>query len=144
MTRYLKAYLIPLLMLAYILGDAYIMVYKKGYFYPYNFLPVAFFIIYTAVFHLQNLVFFLAFFTPLAISLKELGLTEGPDLSLPTEPVMFGIMLVYILNFLHRDIADKKFFRHPLTVIIFIQLSWMLFTICTSVDVVVSLKYFIL
>lgn len=143
MTRYLKAYLFPFLMLAYILGNAYIMVYKKGYFYPYNLLPVAFFIIYTAVFHLQNLVFFLAFFTPLAVSLKELGLTEGPDLSLPTEPVMFGVMLVYLLNYLHRDIADKKFFRHPISILIFLQLFWMLFTTFTSTELVISIKYFI-
>lgn len=130
-------------MLAYILGNAYVMVFKKGYFYPYNLLPVAFFIIYTAIFHLQNLVFFLAFCTPLAVSLKELGLTEGPDLSLPTEPVMFGIMLVYILNHLHRDLAEKRFLRHPVTVLVFIQLLWMFITTCTSTELVISLKYFV-
>ena len=130
-------------MLAYILGNAYIMVYKRGYFYPYNILPVALFIVYTAVSHLQYLVLFLAFCTPLAVSLKELGLTEGPDLSLPTEPIMFGIMLVYILNNLHRDISDKKFFRHPLTILIIFQLVWMFVTTCTSSDFVISIKYFV-
>jgi O-antigen ligase len=130
-------------MLAYILGNAYIMVYKKGYFYPYNFLPFALFIVYTAVFHLQNLVFFLAFCTPLAVSLKELGLTEGPDLSLPTEPIMFGIMLVYILVHFQKKVTDKKFLYHPLTLLIAFQLLWMFVTACTSTDLVISFKYLV-
>ena len=53
--KYLKPWLIPLLMIAYILGNAYVMTYKKFYFYPYNALPIILFIIYTAVFHLQQL-----------------------------------------------------------------------------------------
>lgn len=60
-----------LLGLLFALGNVYIMVYKKDYFYPYNLLPVAFFILYAAVFHLQQLVFFLAFATPLAIDRKS-------------------------------------------------------------------------
>lgn len=143
MTKYLKLYLFPLVMLAYILGNAYIMVYKRGYFYPYNLLPFALFIVYTAVFHLQNLVYFLAFCTPLAISLKEMGLTEGPDLSLPTEPIMFGIMLVYILIHFQKTVTDKKFLNHPLTLLIGFQLLWMFVTTCTSTDVVISLKYLV-
>ncbi len=130
-------------MLAYILGNAYIMIYKRGYFYPYNLLPFALFIVYTAVFHLQNLVYFLAFATPLAISLKEMGLTEGPDLSLPTEPIMFGIMLVYVLIHFQKTITDKKFLNHPLTLLICFQLFWMFVTTCTSTDIVISLKYLI-
>jgi putative inorganic carbon (HCO3(-)) transporter len=143
LTKYLKPFLFPAFMLAYILGNAYIMAFKKFYFYPYNFLPIVLFIVYTAIFHLQKLVFILAFCTPLAISLKELGLTQGPDLSIPTEPLMAGIMLVYILNYLNKDITDKKFFNHPVTLIITVQLAWMLITTCTSSDFIVSVKFFI-
>ena len=85
-------------MLAYIFGNAYIMVYKKDMFYPYNAIPFILIIVYTAIFHLQKLVFFLAFCTPLAITLKEMGLSDGMDLSLPSEPLMAGIMLLYIFN----------------------------------------------
>lgn len=141
--KYLKPWLIPLLMIAYILGNAYVMTYKKFYFYPYNALPIILFIIYTAVFHLQQLVFFLAFCTPLAISLKEMGLTQGPDLSIPTEPVMAGIMLMYIINHFQKDLAEKRFRDHPVTILITIQLFWMLVTTCTSTDVIVSIKYLV-
>ncbi len=130
-------------MLSYILGNVYCLVYKRPYFYPYNVLPLLLFIIYTAVFHLQNLVFFLAFCTPLAISLKEMGLTQGPDLSIPSEPVMAGIMLVYILNQFTNKVTDKRFLNHPATLIIFIQLCWMFVTTATSTEVIISLKYLI-
>ncbi len=142
MTKYIKLYLFPVLILAYIFGDVYVLTYKRFYFYPYNLLPIILFIVYTAIFHLQQLVFFLAFCTPLAISLKEMGLSQGPDLSIPTEPLMAGIMLMYILNILSKNISDKKFLKHPLTLIIFIQLVWMFVTTLSSTDIVVSLKYF--
>jgi len=141
--KVLKTYLLPLLILAYIIGNAYIMLYKKNFFYPYNAIPFLLIIGYVAVFHLQKLIFFLAFCTPLSISLKELGLSQGMDLSLPSEPLMAGIMLLYILNQLSANIADKKFISHPITVLIIIQLVWMFFTSLTSTDVIVSLKYFI-
>ncbi len=143
MVKSLKTYLIPLLILAYIFGNAYIMLYKKDFFYPYNAIPFLIIIAYIAIFHLQKLVFFLAFCTPLSISLKELGLSQGIDLSLPSEPLMAGIMLLYILNQLNASITDKKFIRHPITQLIIIQLVWMLFTSFTSTDIVVSLKYFV-
>lgn len=143
MSKTLKTYLLPLLILAYILGNAYVMVYRKNFFYAYNALPFLIIIGYIAVFHLQKLIFFLAFCTPLSISLKELGLSEGMDLSLPSEPLMAGIMLLYILNQLSASITDKKFISHPVTKIIILQLAWMLFTSLTSTDVVVSLKYFV-
>lgn len=143
--KYVKPYIFPLLVLAFILGDIYVMIYKKGYFYPYNLLPVACFIVYTAIFNLQKLVFLLAFCTPLAISLKDMGLTDtqGADLSLPSEPLMIGIMFMYILNSLYKPVADKKFIFHPISIIIIVQLLWMLFTTCTSSEFIVSLKYLI-
>jgi O-antigen ligase len=130
-------------MLLYIFGNAYIMAYKKGMFYPYNLLPLLLIVLYVAVFHLQKLVYFLAFCTPLSISLKEMGLSEGLDLSLPSEPLMAGVMLMYIFNELSSRITDKKFINHPITILIIIQLSWMFFTSLTSTEIIISLKYLI-
>jgi putative inorganic carbon (hco3(-)) transporter len=92
--KYLKLYWFPLLILAYIFGNVYVLAFKRFYFYPYNAIPLILAVIYFAVFHLQKLVFLLAFCTPLAVTLKEMGLTQGPDLSIPTEPLMAGIMLM--------------------------------------------------
>ncbi|MBA3662755.1 MAG: O-antigen ligase family protein [Bacteroidetes bacterium] len=143
MVRYLKLYLFELLILSYILGNAYILVYKKDYFYPYNLLPLLIIVVYVALVNLQKLVLFLAFATPLAISLKELGMTEGMDLSLPTEPIMAGIMLLYIFNEVNSSITDRKFARHAISIIIILQLTWMFVTSLTSTEIAVSLKYLI-
>ena len=127
-------------MLAFILGDAYIIAFKKLYIYPYNALPLILFVVYQAIFHLQNLVYLLAFCTPLAISLKEMGLTQGPDLSIPTEPIMAGIMLVYIFNSLKKPLTDAKFRFHTISILIVIQLTWMFITCLTSTEMIISLK----
>ncbi len=143
MVKYLKLYYLEILVLTYILGNAYVLVYRKDDFYPYNLIPVALMIGYVAIFQLQRLVFFLAFITPLAISLREMGLTQNIDLSLPSEPIMIIIMLLYIFNSLNSPIADKKFINHPITIIIILQLVWMFITSLTSVDIIVSLKFLI-
>ncbi len=143
MVKYLRAYYLEFIVFAYVLGNAYVLVYRKDDFYAYNLIPVALIIGYVAIFHLQKLVYFLAFVTPLAISLKELGLTEKIDLSLPSEPIMIIIMMLYIFNSLNGRISDKKFTHHPVTIIITIQLIWMFITAMASVDIVVSVKYLI-
>lgn len=119
------------------------MAYARGYFYYYNLVPAALFILYTAIFHLQYLVFFLAFCTPLAVTLKELGMTNGPNLSLPSEPIMFGIMLVYILVHFQKPMADKRFLNHPMSLLILVQLIWMGVTTITSTEFLISVKYMI-
>jgi putative inorganic carbon (hco3(-)) transporter len=141
--KYIRAYFFELLVISYVLGNAYILVTYKDYFYPYNMIPLAVIVGYMAIFHLQQLVFFLAFVTPLAISLKELHLTEKIDLSLPSEPLMIIIMVLYLFNELNSGISDRKFIRHPVTILIIIQLIWMFITSLSSTDVVVSLKFLV-
>ncbi len=135
-----KPFIIPALILAFILGDAYVIAYKKLYIYPYNALPLILFVLYQAIFHLQNLVYLLAFCTPLAVSLKEMGLTQGPDLSIPTEPIMAGIMLIYILNSLNKPLTDVKFRNHPISYLIYFQLTWIFITCLTSTEIAISFK----
>ena len=141
--KYLRQYFLWLLILSFVAGEVYILAYKRPWFYPYNLLPLVIAVLYVAVFHLQQLVYLVAFSTPLAISLKEMGLTQGPDLSIPTEPLMAGMMLVYIMNNLQRGITEKRFMSHAVSYIILIQLVWMAATTITSTDFVVSLKYLI-
>ena len=85
--------------------------------------------------------YLMVFSTPLAISLKELGLTEGLNLSLPSEPLMIGVTMIYFLNELSSQVTDKRILKHPVTIIIFIQLAWMLLTTMTSELPVISVKF---
>lgn len=141
--KYINKYFLWILIFSFVAGEVYMLTYKRPWFYPYNLLPIVAFVVYVAVFHLQQLVYLISFSTPLAISLKEMGLTQGPDLSIPTEPLMIGMMLVYILNSMQRQLTDRQFMRHPLTWIISIQIVWMLITTLSSSDLTVSVKYLI-
>ena len=83
----------------------------------------------------------MVFSTPLAITLKELGYDEGLNLSLPSEPLMIGITLVYILNEISHNITDNKILKHPITILIFVQMIWMLATTITSEMPIISIKF---
>lgn len=83
------------------------------------------------------------FITPLALSLRELGITQGIDLSIPTEPLMIIFSIIYLINQKFNKITPHNIFTHSVTIIILIHLSWMLTTTLTSQDIIVSLKYLI-
>lgn len=145
MVKQLNKYLIEILSILYIALLAYTLVYKKDYFYIVCLIPVLLCIIYLALFKFNYLVYFLAFVTPLAVTLQEIGLTSrsGPNLSLPSEPIMIGIMFLYFLNNLYKPINDKKFLNHPVSYIILFQIIWMVITIFTSTEILISIKYLI-
>jgi putative inorganic carbon (hco3(-)) transporter len=132
-----------LLALAYIFANAYILLFKRDMFYAFNMLPLVVLIMYWAIYHIERVVYLMVFSTPLAVTLKDLGLADGINLSLPTEPLMAGLMILYILNEFMYKITPKKILSHPLTIIIFIQLGWTFFTTLSSESPVISLKFLI-
>lgn len=127
--------------ISYILINAYFLVFAKDIFYLFNLLPFAILIIFLAIFDIEKIMYLMVFSTPLAITLKELGYSQGLNLSLPSEPLMVGITLIYLLNELSGGITDKRILKHPITIIIFIQLIWMIVTFFTSELPVISLKF---
>jgi putative inorganic carbon (hco3(-)) transporter len=127
-----------------ILGLVFFLVTKKGYFFAYCLLPVAVLIVFLALFKMDTLVKGVIFFTPLSISLADLGfLDEGLDLSIPTEPILAGIMLIFIFHELHSGMMERKFWKHPITILLLCQLSWTMITTLTSQMPMVSVKFFV-
>ena len=110
-------------------------------FYLFNMLPLAILVILLAIFDIEKIMYLMVFSTPLAISLKELGYNEGLNLSLPAEPLMIGITMIYFLNELSGGVTEKRILKHPITIIIFIQLFWILITTITSELPVISIKF---
>ncbi len=129
------------IVVSYILLNTYVFLFDRGMFFPFNLTPVFILVILLALTDIEKIMLFMAFSTPLAITLKELGMSDGLNLSLPSEPLMIGIALIYVLNGLSSGVTAKQVLRHPLTVIILLQLSWMAFTTLTSELPVISLKY---
>lgn len=107
-----------------------------------NLLPAALLIVWAMIASLERLVLFIAFATPLSINLEEMEL-GGLGIALPTEPLMVGIMLLFLLKLsVERNVIDQGVLRHPITWVIGLQLLWMLVCIVPSSMPLVSLKYF--
>ena len=141
MIKLKNTYVFYFVIISYILINAYVLLFAKDMFYLFNLLPFAILIILLAVFDIEKIMYIMVFSTPLAISLKELGYNEGLNLSLPAEPLMIGITLIYFLNELSTGVTDKRILKHPITIIIFIQLLWIFITMLSSELPVISIKF---
>lgn len=102
-------------------------------------LPAVLGIVYLAFFHLDKLIWLIVFATPLSAGLEELDFNLG--VSLPSEPMLAGAMLIFIANQLYGSRYDHRILFHPISVVILLSLVWMLMTTMTSELPEVSAKY---
>ena len=110
--------------------------------YWFNLVPALLLVVWAMVSSLDRLVLFIAFATPLSINLEELEI-GGLGVALPTEPLMVGIMLLFLLKLaMERNVIDARVWRHPITWVVTAQLVWMAISIVPSTMPVVSLKAF--
>ena len=138
MVRVLKANWIAAVCLLFVLLNA---VLTANEFYWAGVLPAALLVAWAMVGSLDRLLLFIVFCTPLSINLEQLDL-GGIGVSLPTEPLMVAIMLLFLLKVaLEKNVVDARVWRHPVTAIIIAQLVWMAVCIIPSEMPVVSLKY---
>ncbi len=110
-------------------------------FYYFNLVPAVILIILLALFSLDKLILCVVFLTPLAVNLQNIE--GGLGLSLPSEPIIFGIMLLFILKQVHKNTLDIKVLKHPITIAILINLVWISITCITSELPIVSLKFLV-
>lgn len=120
----------------------------NGYFlfqdnYVINAIPFVLVIIYISLYHWKTAFLLVAFFTPLSINLEEF--TEGKmGLFMPTEPILFGLMLLVIVNHLNKPFIKKEVLSHPITMSIFFYLFWLVISSITSTNPMVSFKYLLM
>jgi O-antigen ligase len=108
-----------------------------------NLLPAVLLVLWAMVASLDRLMLFIVFTTPLSINLEELDL-GGIGVSLPTEPLMVGITLLFVLKLgLERRVLDPAVLAHPITLVIGLHLLWMAVCIVPSSMPVVSVKHFL-
>lgn len=110
-------------------------------FYYFTLLPIALVIGLLALLSLDKIVFLIVFCTPLSINLTDIGL--GVGISIPTDPLMAGVMLLFIIKLLLEGRFDRKITKHPVTVAIIIYLAWLGLATVASEMPIVSLKFFI-
>jgi len=109
------------------------------------FIPFVIVIISLAILRVDLLLMLVAFLTPLSTSLKELGLYNpiGIEMALPTEPLLFGLMIIAWVKMFSDKNLFKGLYKHPISIAISAYLLWMLFTALSSSMPMVSLKLFI-
>ena len=120
----------------FILLNAY-MVYRNIYY--TLLLPLGLVILYIFFYRIDYVIFLITFCTPLAINLTQFEFNIG--VSMPTEPLMFGVLLVFVLKLCYENNFDVRVWRHPMTVIIGLQFLWILITSITSQVPLVSFKF---
>jgi O-antigen ligase len=79
-------------------------------------------------------------FVPLSLNLQEFSNTSL-GLYMPTEPLLFIALLVFVFRALKGWPVDKRLFNHPISIIISLMMLWMVITTITSFDPIVSLKF---
>jgi len=127
-----------------ILGGIFILLSAVfTYFEQYWFLglPIGLGIVAIALFKLDWLFFLITMLTPLSVAVEDIG--GGFGLHLPTEPLMFGLMLVFLVRVFYDGYFDSRVMRHPLTLAVGVNLAWILVTSVTSLEPLVSVKFFL-
>ena len=106
-----------------------------------NALPFAFVLVLMVVFSFDKILHLIVFFTPLSIPLSEVIPGMSFNMYLPTEPLLFGLLIVFALKVLSERSFDKTLLLHPVSIAIYINLLWILITSITSTMPVVSFKF---
>jgi len=101
--------------------------------------PIALLLMYYAVFQTEKLFLSLAFLTPFSINIEEFSSSFG--LFIPTEPILFGLMLILGLFQLHTPFLDKQIWKHPIVIAANLMISWMFITAIVSSNALVSFKF---
>lgn len=107
------------------------------------FLPFIILAAYALIYYPKPLLIFLVFATPLSFNFENLGSFGGIGFYFPTEPMLFAIMLLYIVKVFTGYREKKELLNHPLSIAIILNLSWIAITAATSQLPLVSFKYLV-
>ena len=108
-------------------------------FYIYAFIPVMVLCVLLLMLKFYYSVFLVAFLTPLSIFFRM----EEFSVVVPTEPILIVIMCLFLWECFFNKSYDRKVLYNPITLMIFINLSWILITSLFSWDIIVSIKFLI-
>ncbi len=106
-----------------------------------NALPVILAILLVVIYSFDKIIYLIVLFAPLSLSLSEVNPGLGFDMFLPTEPLLFGLLIIFILKLIYERGFDKQILTHPVSLAIYINLGWIFITSLTSTMPVVSFKF---
>lgn len=102
-------------------------------------IPVLLLFLWIYFYALDKVIYLIAFCTPLAVNISDYDARLA--VSIPTEPLMAGVLLLFFFKVLRENPVDNKVLRHPVSIAIFFNLVWIFFTSVTSEMSIVSFKF---
>lgn len=138
MLEQIKIKWVYILSALFIIINGVFVAYEQYYF---MLLPLAFVIGIYYIKALDKVLLFIVFCTPLSIIAEIEG--AKLSLSLPTEPLMIGVLVLYFFKFMVEGGVENNILKHPITLAISFNLMWVLLTACTSTAPLVSFKFLI-
>ena len=124
----------------FIIINAVFMYFESYYFALVPFVAAVFFL---SLFHLDKILLVTVCAVPLSVPLRDVYPGLPIDFYLPTEPLLFGLLILFIFKILIEKKFDRKILLHPVSIAIIINLIWIFITSLTSTMPVVSIKYFL-
>lgn len=101
--------------------------------------PFALLLVYQTIVNYKAI--YILLFASLPLS-AEIFFSDSLATDLPSEPLIIGLMLVYLLQVFSRpDLVNGKFFKHPLSLLIIGHLLWIAFSTILSANMAVSIKF---
>lgn len=102
-------------------------------------LPAAVLLIVWSIADYRKVFYLLLFSIPLS---TEILLPNGFGTDLPTEPLMIGLMGIFIIQLAKNpNFVAVDFFRHPISFLILLHVAWIALTTFFSDDLLISVKY---
>lgn len=101
--------------------------------------PLALLAIYFAIFQTEKLFLSLFFFTPLSFNIEQM--TDGFGLFVPTEPLLFGLMLFLLMLQMRQPVFPVFLWKNGLVWAAILYLTWIFITSVTSELPLVSFKF---
>ena len=138
MTKKAKIGWIYLIAALFVAIAMFLLVKKDNYL--FFALPVVLGILLLYIFSLDKVMMMISLLVPLSVTLEEF---EQLAVSLPAEPLLAGVLILFVAKLLYNGKYDQRVARHPVSIVIYCLFTWMVVTTITSEMPVVSIKFIV-
>ena len=101
--------------------------------------PLGLLLVYFAIYQTEKVFISLAFLTPLSVNIEEF--TQSFGLFIPTEPLLFGLMLLLVAAEIKTPFLNKKIWKSPIIHAVLFYLLVVIITAVTSSHPMISFKF---
>lgn len=101
--------------------------------------PLGLLLVYFAIYQTEKVFISLAFLTPLSVNIEEF--TQSFGLFIPTEPLLFGLMLLLVAAEIKTPFLKKEIWKSPIIHAVLFYLLIVIITAITSSHPMVSFKF---